>query len=235
MRRFNMCFLSVVGMAAALASMNANAGGPFVDVQSIDPTITVELRYAGQNNFLGQPLYPLGTRALARPEVASALAVAQSVLRRYQYGLKIWDAYRPASVQAQLWEASHNSDYVANPEIGVGSLHNWGIAVDATLVDSRNRDVRMPTDFDDFTLAAMSPFIGLSFDKRGHVRLLKFAEVREITGHVGLLKAAMHKAGFCGLRTEWWHFTIGDWQKYVPPEKARSATRVLETHSEGGL
>ena len=222
-------------MAAALVSMDANASGPFVDVRSVDPTITVELRYAGSNNFLGHSLYPVGTRALARPEVASALAVAQSVLRRYQYGLKIWDAYRPASVQAQLWEASHNSDYVANPEIGAGSLHTWGIAVDATLVDSWNRDVRMPTDFDDFTLAAMSPFIGLSFDKRGHVRLLKFAEVREITGHVGLLKAAMHKAGFCGLRTEWWHFTIADWQKYLPPEKAKSAAQVLETHSDGGL
>jgi len=235
MRRFNMCVLSVVGMAAALESMNANAGEPFVDIQSVDPTITVELRYAGRNNLLGHSLYPHGTHALARPEVASALTVAQSILRRYQYGLKIWDAYRPASVQAQLWGASHNSEYVADPETGVGSLHSWGIAVDATLVDSRNRDVRMPTDFDDFTLAAMSPFIGLSFDKGGHARLLKFAEVREITGHVRLLKAAMGKAGFCGLRTEWWHFTIADWQKYVPSEKSRSAAQVLETHSEGGL
>src|SRR5207302_8262974 len=110
MGRFNMCVLLVVGMAAALASMNANAGGPFVDVRSVDPTITVELRYAGRNNLLGHSLYPLGTRALARPEVASALAVAQSVLRRYQYGLKIWDAYRPVTVQAKLWQASHNSD-----------------------------------------------------------------------------------------------------------------------------
>lgn len=88
---------------------------------------------------------PHGTHALARPEIASALAVAQSVLRRYQYGLKIWDAYRPIEVQAMLWQASHNSDYVANPEIGASSLHSWGIAVDATLVDSRTRDVPMPT------------------------------------------------------------------------------------------
>ena len=43
-----------------------------------------------------------------------------------------------------LWEASHNDDYVANPEIGAGSLHSWGIAIDATLVDSRTRDVPMP-------------------------------------------------------------------------------------------
>jgi D-alanyl-D-alanine dipeptidase len=146
--------------------------------------------------------------------------VAQSILRRYQYGLKIWDAYRPVAVQATLWEASHNSDYVANPEIGAGSLHSWGIAVDATLVDSRIRDVRMPTDFDDFTPAAMLPYMGSSLEIRRNLRLLRYA---------------MHKAGFCGLRTEWWHFTILDWQKYVPPEKAKSAAQILETHSEGGL
>jgi D-alanyl-D-alanine dipeptidase len=148
------------------------------------------------------------------------LAGAQSILRRYQYGLKIWDAYRPAAVQAMLWQASHNSDYVANPAIGAGSLHTWGIAVDATLVDSQTRDVLMPTDFDDFTPAAMLPYMGSSLEIRAHLRLLRYA---------------MHIAGFCGLRTEWWHFTIFDWQKFVPPEKAKSAAQVLETHSEGGL
>ena len=93
----------------------------------------MRLRYAGRRNFLRHSLYPRGTHALARPEVASGLAVTQSVLRRYQYGLKIWDAYRPVAVQAMLWQASHNSDYVANPEIGAGSLHSWGIAVDAKI------------------------------------------------------------------------------------------------------
>ena len=220
MRRFDLCVSVIGGMAAALVSMDANAGEPLVDVRSVDPTITVELRYAGRHNFLGYSLYPRGTHALARPEVASALAVAQSFLRRYQYGLKIWDAYRPAAVQAMLWEASHNSDYVADPGIGAGSLHTWGIAVDATLVDSQIRDVRMPTDFDDFTPAAMLPYMGSSFEIRWNLRLLKYA---------------MHKAGFCGLRTEWWHFTIVDWQKFVPPEKARSAAQVLGTHEEGGL
>src|SRR6058998_4247351 len=178
-RRFGLCISLVAGLAAVLVPMSASAGERFVDIQSVDPTIMVELRYAARNNLVGQPLYPPGTHALARPEVASALAVAQGFLRRYQYGLKIWDAYRPVAVQAKLWQASHNSDYVADPEIGVGSLHSLGIAVDATLVDSWSRDVRMPTDFDDFTPAAMWPFMGLSFDKGGHARLLKFAEVRE--------------------------------------------------------
>jgi zinc D-Ala-D-Ala dipeptidase len=215
-----MSVLLVAGMAAALVSMDANASGPFVDVRSVDPTITVELRYAGRNNFLGHPLYPLGTRALARPEVALALPVAQAFLRRYQCCLKIWDAYRPAAVQAKLWEAAHNSDYVANPEIGVGSLHSWGIAIDATLVDSWNRPVRMPSDFDDFTPAAMWRYVGSSDEIRAHVRLLQYA---------------MHTAGFWGLRTEWWHFTIANWQKYLPPEKAKNAAQVLGTHWEGRL
>jgi D-alanyl-D-alanine dipeptidase len=215
-----MHLLLVAGMVAALVPVNANAAGPFIDVRSADPTITVELRYAGPNNFLGHPLYPLGTRALARPEVVSALAVAQAFLRRYQYGLKIWDGYRPVAVQAKLWQALHNSDYVANPEIGVGSLHSWGVAVDATLVDSWNRPVLMPSDFDDFTPAAMWRYAGASDEIRAHVRLLQYA---------------MYKAGFWGLRTEWWHFTIADWQKYLPPEKARNAAQVLGTRWEGRL
>src|SRR6266496_4079031 len=200
MRPFNVYVSLLAGMAIPLVSMSANAGDSLVDVRSVDPTIMVELRYAGRNNLLGQPLYPHGTRALARPEVASALASAQAFLRRYQYGLKIWDAYRPVAVQAKLWGASHNSDYVANPEMGVGSLHSWGIAVDVTLVDSWNNPVRMPSDFDDFTPAAMLPYVGPS---------------PEISAHLYMLQYAMRKAGFLALRTEWWHFIIAHWQRYL--------------------
>ena len=179
----------------------------------------VELRYAGNNNLVKHPLYPQGTRALARPEVAAALTKAQTLLRRYQYGLKIWDAYRPAAVQAKLWQASRNSDYVANPEVGVGSMHSWGIAVDATLVDSWNRPVSMPSDFDDLTPAAMWRYTGPSFEVLGHVRLLQWA---------------MDRAGFWGMRTEWWHFTIADWKKFLP-EEARQSAHVEGTQWNGKL
>lgn len=102
MQKFNVYICRFGAIALALISLNANAQAVLVDVRSVDPTITVELRYAGKRNFLGHSLYPRGTHALVRPEVASALAVAQGFLRRYQYGLKIWDAYRPADVQAIL-------------------------------------------------------------------------------------------------------------------------------------
>jgi D-alanyl-D-alanine dipeptidase len=217
MRRFNVSLIAA--MAVVLPSLAANAGGPLVDIRSVDPTIIVELRYAGRNNLVGYPLYPRGMCALARPEVASGLAVAQAFLRRYQFGLKIWDAYRPVAVQEKLWHASHNSDYVANPEIGVGSLHSWGVAIDATLVDTWNRPVRMPSDFDDFTPASMWRYLGPHPDVRAHVHLLQMA---------------MRNAGFWGLRTEWWHFTIADWQKYLPNRAARTA-QVSGTQWQGKL
>jgi D-alanyl-D-alanine dipeptidase len=217
MRRFNLLLFAV--MAVALPSLDARAGSPLVDIQSVDPTIVVELRYAGRNNLVGYPLYPRGTCAFARPEVASGLAVAQAYLRRYQLGLKIWDAYRPVAVQEKLWQASHNSDYVANPEIGVGSLHSWGVAVDATLVDAWNRPVSMPSDFDNFTPAAMWRYVGPHADIRAHVHLLQIA---------------MRSAGFWGLRTEWWHFTIANWQKYLPNQAARTA-QVCGTRWHGKL
>jgi D-alanyl-D-alanine dipeptidase len=219
MRHSNLWFCLVVVLAATLVSTAANAEGPLVDIQSVNPTIVIDLRYAGSNNLVKQPLYPQGMRALARPEVTSALTTAQAFLRRYQYGLKIWDAYRPVDVQTKLWEASRNSDYVANPEIGVGSLHSWGIAVDATLVDSWNRSVSMPSDFDDFTPAAMWRYTGPSSQILSHLRLLQYA---------------MHRAGFWGMRTEWWHFTISDWKKYLP-EEARHSAHICGTQWSGQL
>ena len=166
---------SLIAFAVTIAAMkfaDAQAAIPLVDIKSADPTILVELRYAGRNNLTGHPLYPLGTRALVRPEVASCLSKAQTFLRHYQYRLKIWDAYRPVAVQVKLWEVAHHNDHVANPEAGAGSLHSWGLAVDATLVDAWKRPVGMPTDFDDFSPAAMWVYAGPDFEIRSHVHLL---------------------------------------------------------------
>src|SRR6266487_2435490 len=135
MKFFTARFIIVAAAITTWESATAQTTIPLADVRAVDPTIVVELRYAGTNNFSGQALYPPGTNALVRPEVAPRLAAAQAFLRRYQYQLKIWDAYRPKSVQLRLWQLARNTDYVADPRGGAGSLHSWGVAVDATLVD----------------------------------------------------------------------------------------------------
>ena len=173
----------------------------FVDITAVDRSIKVELRYAGENNVARRPLYPPGTRALVRASVARRLVIAQEYLREKGYGLKIWDAYRPRATQEALWHAMHNRSFVANPSEGVGSMHIRGAAVDATLVDATGREVPMPTDFDNFTEAALLDYPGRDPVVRSNLKLLQ---------------KAMAHGGFYGLRTEWWHFCAPDWKRYPP-------------------
>jgi D-alanyl-D-alanine dipeptidase len=37
-----------------------------------------------------------------------------------------------------------------------------------------------------------------------------------VRSNLKLLQKAMARAGFYGLRTEWWHFCAGDWTTYPP-------------------
>jgi D-alanyl-D-alanine dipeptidase len=157
-------------------------------------------------------LYPSNTRAVIRPEVAQRLAAASRFLKRYDYRLKIWDAYRPRDAQIALWDASPKNDYVANPDSGAGSLHTWGLAVDATLADRFGRDVAMPTLFDDFTPAAMWKYTGPN---------------EMVRHHLIMLQLAMREAGFYGLPSEWWHFTTKEWLQLLPPEQARRAVQAF--------
>src|SRR5262249_1015336 len=106
------CFILLAVLVVAGNCVRAQRSIPLLDIKSVDPTIVIDLLYPGTNNLAGRELYPPGTPALVRPEVALRLVAAQAFLRRFNYGLKIWDAYRPKSVQMQLWQAAHkNHDY----------------------------------------------------------------------------------------------------------------------------
>ncbi len=191
-----------IACAAIVLATNiaaAAASDELVDVRSVDPTILVELRYATERNITGRAIYPPGTRPLVRRAVAHRLAIAQEFLRARGYGLKIWDAYRPPSAQRALWQLTRNRSYVADPSGELGSLHTWGVAVDATLVDSTGREMQMPTGFDEFTPAAMLRY-------RGDDKLVRW--------NLKVLQSAMHRGGFYGMRTEWWHFIAYGWKKY---------------------
>jgi D-alanyl-D-alanine dipeptidase len=172
-----------------------------VDIRSVDPTIRVDLQYARADNIAGHALYPPGMPALVRPSTAARLAKAQAFLRPYHYSLKIWDAYRPLAAQTELWKLTHNGSFVADPQNGNGSLHTWGVAVDATLVDDQGRELAMPSKFDEFTPAA-----GLHY--QGNTAVVK--------RNLKILQVAMRHGGFYGMRTEWWHFIAYDWKKYAP-------------------
>ena len=123
------------------------------------------------------------------------------MLRSQGYGLKIWDAYRPAAAHLALWEHFSRRHYVADPTDGRGSLHTWGLAVDVTVIDRDGRELTMPSAFDDFTPAASGIYRGGDEKVHAHLRMLQFA---------------MKAGGFIGLSTEWWHFAARNWKTYEP-------------------
>ena len=203
-------WLPVLILANAIVSEAAPIDEGLVDIKTIDPTIVVDLRYASPHNVTGHALYPANMVALVQPGVAQRLVRAQNFLRKHHYGLKIWDAYRPQLAQEQLWQATHDGLYVADPLEGNGSLHTWGVAVDATLVNAKGRDVSMPTDFDEFTPTALLRYQGQDASVKWHLKVLQ---------------VAMGRAGFYGMRTEWWHFVAYDWKKYAPIRDVKSSAQ----------
>jgi D-alanyl-D-alanine dipeptidase len=207
----------VLGALSSILGQEVAANPDLVDIKTASPSIVVDLRYATPYNVAGRALYPGGMRALVLPSVAQQLAGAQKFLYQYNYGLKIWDAYRPKQAQRLLWQLARKGDYLADPESGIGSTHSWGVSVDATLVDLFGHSVSMPTDFDEFTPAAMMHYQGSD---------------PIVRSHLALLQVAMAGNNFYGLAIEWWHFTTADWKKYVPQQEAEEHLEKTKTESK---
>jgi D-alanyl-D-alanine dipeptidase len=166
---------------------------PLVELKQVEPGIQLDIRYATPNNFTGRPLYPQA-RALLLPEPAQALARVHRKLKPMGYGVLVYDAYRPWSVTRDLWNSASQADrangYVANP--AEGSRHNRGCAVDVGLYELQTgKEVKMPSDFDDFSVRAHADWAGGSANIRRN---------RE------RLRLTMETEGFRVLANEWWHF-----------------------------
>ena len=167
---------------------------PLLEAKARVKDLVVDLRYATKDNFLETAVYPGDARCLLVESALSKLEAAAKALKAKGYRLKVWDCYRPISVQRTLWKAFPRRGYVADPNKG-GSLHNRGAAVDLTLVTADGAEVEMPTPYDNFTKAAHHSFTG------GSAKSLE---------HRAVLRAAMEAAGFKRNPMEWWHYELPD-------------------------
>lgn len=164
------------------------------DVLSLAPRILVTLRYATADNFTGAriPGYE-GNHAYLRRPAAEALARVESELASSRFGLKIFDAYRPARATEAMVEWTkrvHREDLIRDGYIASKSRHNLGVAVDLTLIRlNDSTELEMGTPFDTFSAAA-------------HTANATGAAARNRQ----LLKSAMEREGFTNYDQEWWHF-----------------------------
>ena len=161
-----------------------------VRVKDYIPDIRIDLKYAGEDNFLGRPVYTYDD-AWLRYGTVQKLTKAQEAVQARGFSLKIWDAWRDPAAQFLMWKLMPNDDYVADPYKGF-SKHSRGNTVDVTLVDlSTGEEVKMPSEFDDFSERANRDYSDASPEARAHIELLE---------------SVMKEAGFNAYFGEWWHF-----------------------------
>lgn len=181
-----------------------------VPVKDIIPNIVLDLKYATTDNFFKQKLYTTNECYLIK-DLALKLKMIQDSLNNVSslngkdypegIGIKIWDGYRPRSVQYVMFEIFPNPTFVADPNSG--SSHNRGGAVDLTLIDlATNNELPMPTGFDDFSDAASHNFPGNLL----HPDVLFNREyLKSIMVEFGDLEA---------YSAEWWHYSVENNKDY---------------------
>lgn len=170
-----------------------------LELIKLDDTIKLDIRYARKDNFIGRPVYE-EARAFLQKDAAESLIRVHRKLAYANFGLVIFDGYRPWSVTKLFWDvvSEKQKAFVADPKIG--SRHNRGCAVDLSLfyLDS-GKLAEMPSDFDEFNEKASPRYSG--------------GTKRETTNR-DLLRSMMEDENFIVNPNEWWHFDYESWSNY---------------------
>ena len=200
---------SALLLLAALPAPAQERPSSFVDATTVVPGLVVEMRYFGDNNFVGRPIdgYDKPTCLLTR-QAANALAEVARDLAPRGLKLKVFDCYRPKRAVAHFlrWAQAINdlknkatfypdmqkSQLFTDGYIATRSGHSRGSTVDLTLVSSTGElDMGTPFDF-------LSPRSSAS-----DTRVSRDAQKNRT-----LLASAMSRRGFRAYDKEWWHFTL---------------------------
>jgi D-alanyl-D-alanine dipeptidase len=175
-------------------------GEDLIELNVLDKTIKLDIRYATANNFVGRPVYPEARAFLQRP-AAEALVRVHKKLNKERLGLVIFDGYRPWSITKLFWEVVPEAKrkFVADP--AKGSKHNRGCAIDLSIYDLKTgKLIPMPSGYDEFTDRASPDYKGGTDEGRAN---------RD------KLRRLMEAEGFTVNPNEWWHFDYKEWEKYA--------------------
>jgi zinc D-Ala-D-Ala dipeptidase len=174
-----------------------------IDIHSIDTTIVVDLKYSTEDNFMGENMYGDFKKCYLQTETAQMLSNAQKLLKQVDSNLTlvVFDAVRPLEIQKKMWKSGklpkeERNTFITNPDIY--SLHNFGAAVDVSIMLNDGSLLDMGTDFDHIGELAY-PSLEQYFLDNGMLGQNQI-ENRKI------LRSAMRQSGFIANKYEWWHF-----------------------------
>ena len=217
---FHFCALSLSAQSLEAAMQKQG----LVDVQKIDPTVGVDLKYSTIDNFVGKDVYGDLKRAYLQPMAARKLANANKYLQAKHPNLRllVYDAARPRAAQWNLWNAlpklseRERRKYVADPR--KGSIHNYGCAVDLTVAKLDENGAPEPLD-----MGTKYDYFGPLAYPSQEAALLKAGKLTKAQiENRQILRTAMRQGGFSGIEYEWWHFNA------VSRERAKAMFRIVE-------
>ena len=163
-------------------------------------------------------MYGTLRKAYLHPNLAHALARAQKALEREKpgYAFLIYDAARPQSVQRRMYQAVAGTPkkiYIAAPERG--GRHNFGVAIDLTIVDATGKPLDMGSPFDHFGEEA---HLG---DEGARVKQGIFSP--EVPTNRALMQRILGAEGLRPYDKEWWHY-----QERMSMSEVRQRYRLLD-------
>ncbi len=183
----------------------------FVDAATVVPELVVDMRYFGEENFVGRRIDGYEAPVcLMTKEAAAGLARVQAKLAPFGLGLMVFDCYRPQRAVADFvaWAKDlpdQKRKAIQYPNVDKSRLfelgyiaeksgHSRGSTVDLTLVDLTSRaEIDMGSGYDLFDTKSWPS--DPTVDSQARANRLA-------------LQAAMAGEGFRPLKEEWWHFTL---------------------------
>jgi zinc D-Ala-D-Ala dipeptidase len=201
-----------------VVKVKTGAWKTLVDIQTINPNIFVDLKYASTDNFMKMKLYDTITKAYLQKDVAIRLGKCQDYLKTLDptLSLLVYDCVRPISVQYKMWKAldtipvKQRTKFVSNP--ANGSIHNYGAAVDLTLCDKNGVALDMGAGYDDIRKIAY-PSMENHYLSTGEL-------TKQQVSNREMLRKVMKYQNFSNISTEWWHFNACSRNtakaKYIP-------------------
>lgn len=201
-----------------------------VDIRSLDSEILVELKYATEDNFVGENMYGTLRTAYLLPHFARKVLKAQQLLqeRLPNHTLLVYDAARPISVQRRMRKVVEGTEFEAYVADGTrGGRHNYGVAIDLTIADSEGKPLDMGSTFDFFGEAAwvgQSNTTTLEGYKAFVEGLVKRGVIsRKAADNRIMLLEIMYQAGLRPYVKEWWHY-----QEPIAMPRTRELYRLLD-------
>ena len=192
-----------------IASQTSYDKSDFVPVYTMINDAVYDIRYYSNYNFTGKKIngYKAPVAYMTK-ESLKALSQAADDLRKQGYRLLIWDTYRPQKAVNNFvtWINNPNdegdktfypdlkkSDLLKGQYIMEKSGHTRGSTVDLTLIKKDGSFVDMGGTFDLFSEISHPDYKKLTKEQKKNRKILH---------------DAMIKAGFKGIDSEWWHFTL---------------------------